>query len=141
MGSRRTSGGGWARKDEWERINKPASAAVSKETIQEIFASLTPAQLVAVALRLEGLTMEQTADELNISRSAVSLRLVNARMRIARCVPSMMDDVLSRKKAQSRYQAKPRQCAECGILISKKATWCRYCNPQAGPAQSPLQEG
>ena len=120
---------GLPRSYEYERVNVPAQSLESNETVREILGAVTPEQLVAVALQWDGLTAQEAADLLGISRSAVSLRLMNARFRIARNVPSMMGDVLMRKKALARYNKPAVFCGDCGILISKKATWCRQCGP------------
>ena len=109
--------------------NNPARLVESHETMREILAAVTPEQLAALALCWDGLTIQETADLLGIGRAAVSLRLMNARFRIARNVPSMMGDVLMRKKALARYNRPAVFCGDCGILISEHATWCRLCAP------------
>ncbi len=62
---------------------------IEKETFAEILACLSPRELVAAALRLEGLSDTEIGALLGISRQAVRQRLLKARRRIIHTRPDL----------------------------------------------------
>jgi DNA-directed RNA polymerase specialized sigma24 family protein len=82
----------------------PLDELISQETVQEILALLTPAELMVFILRADGMSDTQIAEFLGIGRMAVYRRVERAQRRIMRRLPEVADMVRGRKK----QWAKPR---------------------------------
>jgi len=68
----------------------------SIETVREILAAMTPKQFVVAALLIDNMTAKEIAEALGLSLNTVYLRRESAKKRIARIVPEVRQDVLSR---------------------------------------------
>ena len=103
------------------------------ETFQAIIHSLTPEQLVVVALRLDGLGVSEAAQELGVSRQVVEARLKSAQKRAREHLADydLEDRRCSRKPLQKLSMAQLRILAavdhltEVGIPASPTLV-CEY---------------
>ena len=105
----------------------------AKETITEIFQAMTPHQLLLAACLLDGMRPARLAEELDVSRSAITARQKNAQERVARAMlyanaMHLHGDVLARTwKEQETYREYPT-CVDCGQRISVRSTRCQRCS-------------
>ena len=76
--------------------NHPLDNLVSEENIRDILRALTWNQMIAIALRLEGLSNIQIAAMLGVSKMAITHRFRTAKERVTRFVPEVADSVAGR---------------------------------------------
>jgi DNA-directed RNA polymerase specialized sigma24 family protein len=89
---------------------------IEKETFAEILDCLSPEELLAAALRMEGLSDTQIGSLLGISRQAARKRLQKARMRIIRTRSDLAPALRGRCLANAEAQATPTPPLEHGWL-------------------------
>jgi FixJ family two-component response regulator len=70
-------------------LDDPLRRMILEDVFDEIFWLLTPAERQVAALRAEGLLDRQIAEMLGIRRSAVAMRMVRARRRVALQAPHL----------------------------------------------------
>lgn len=105
----------------------------SVETRREILEAMTPQQFVVAALLIDGMTIKQIADELDITIQAVCSRRKMAKLRVIRALYAAGDialigDVMSR--SGSPRKNKPRgsaTCCDCGKPINERYRRCSPC--------------
>jgi DNA-directed RNA polymerase specialized sigma24 family protein len=89
---------------------------IEKESFAEILDCLTSEELLAAALRLEGLSDTQIGALLGLSRQAARQRLQKAQMRIIRTKPDLASAVRGRCPSNSEAEPTPTLPLEHGWL-------------------------
>lgn len=89
---------------------------IEKETFAEILACLTAEELIAAALRMEGLSDTQIGALLGLSRQAARQRLRKAQLRIIRTKPDLAPALRGRCLINSEAQPSPTLPLEHGWL-------------------------
>lgn len=89
---------------------------IEKETFAEILDCLTAEELLAAALRMEGLSDPQIGTLLGMSRQAVRQRLRKAQVRIIHTKPDLAPALRGRCISQTEAQTTPTPPLEHGWL-------------------------
>lgn len=76
----------------------PLDEVISRETVREIVALLTPVELMVLILRADGMDDLEIAEFLAMDRKVVHQRVMRAKRRIVRSLPEVADSVRGRKK-------------------------------------------
>ena len=111
----------------------------SVETMREILQAMTQEQFVIAFLVTEGMTLHEIGDRLGMTYQGVAWHREQARERIARNVPEVMGDVLSRhgniRSSTSKYNDDWHNydsrftgiCADCGRAVYAVSKRCKPC--------------
>ena len=97
-------------------VPDPRDRFVEKETFAEILACLTPIELLAAALRLEGLSDAKIGALLGMSRQGVRKRLRRAQARIIHTRPDLAPALLGRHRPTNKPKSGQAPPPENGWL-------------------------
>ncbi|MFN2167708.1 MAG: sigma factor-like helix-turn-helix DNA-binding protein [Anaerolineae bacterium] len=94
----------------------PLQRIIERETFREIISLLEPMDLIVAAMRLEGLTDDEIARILGVSRSPVTSRMKRACQRIIHLRPDLAPVLEGRRLSKAHPDRSDRRPLEQGWL-------------------------